>query len=242
MRTAELSLSNQQLVQEIDERQKAQEALASERNLLRTLIDNLPHSVYVKDTQARFAIANTALAGVGGNTPREVIGKTDFDFHPQETARKFYADDRQVLDTGVPIINLEESVLGSDGQAVWVLTSKLPLRNSRGEVTGLVGIGLDITERKGVEEKLQRAHDELEQRVTERTAELRAANEEVRRFAYIVSHDLRAPLVNIKGFSSELRSALDVVQAVVKPAESSVWRRGRKTSFFRRLTWMCRKR
>ena len=218
LRTAELSLANQQLIQEIAERQKAQESLAAERNLLRTLIDNLPHAVYVKDTQARFAIANKAVANVlGAQSPEAVIGLIDFDFFPRTPADKFYANDMAVLKTGQPIFNQEEKSFDSDGNPKWILTSKFPLWNSRGEVTGLVGIGLDITERKQVEETLRRAHDELEQRVEERTAELRTANEEVRRFAYIVSHDLRAPLVNIKGFSSELRSALDVVQAVITP-------------------------
>ncbi len=219
LRTAELSLANQQLVQEIAERQKAQESLAAERNLLRTLIDNLPHAVYVKDTQARFVIANKAAASVlGAQSPEQVIGSIDFDFFPRTLADKFYANDMIVLKTGQTLFNHEEKSFDSDGNPRWILTSKFPLPNSRGEITGLVGIGLDITERKHVEETLRRAHDELEQRVEERTAELRTANEEVRRFAYIVSHDLRAPLVNIKGFSSELRSALDVVEAVVMPS------------------------
>ncbi|MEO8397358.1 MAG: PAS domain S-box protein, partial [Chloroflexota bacterium] len=218
LRTTELSQANQRLMQEIAERQQAQEALAAERNLLRTLIDNLPHAVYVKDRQARFAIANKAVADMMGvESPKEVIGRIDFDFHPEPLAQTFYAIEMNILETGQPMLNREETVFDADGQPKWLLTSKLPLWNSRGEITGLVGIGLDITERKRVEETLRRAHDELEQRVEERTAELRTANEEVRRFAYIVSHDLRAPLVNIKGFSSELRSALDVVEGIIKP-------------------------
>jgi len=150
LRTIELSQANQQLTQEIAERQKAQEALAAERNLLRTLIDNLPHEVYVKDKTAHFVIANKAVADwVEVSSPAEVIGKIDFDFHPPELAQNFYADDMGVLETGQPILNREETVLDKTGQPVWLLTSKLPLWNSRGEVTGLVGIGLDITDDTG---------------------------------------------------------------------------------------------
>src|SRR5215510_4265704 len=77
------------------------------------------------------------------------------------------------------------------------------------------GIVHDLSARVQAEEALRHAHDELEVRVQERTAELEAANEEVRRFAYIVSHDLRAPLVNLKGFASELRASCDVLQATL---------------------------
>ncbi|MFN8450072.1 MAG: PAS domain-containing protein [Anaerolineae bacterium] len=214
-RTAELSQANALLKQQINEREQAQEALAAERNLLRTLVDNLPHAIYSKDADTRIVISNSANAeAMGAASPEEVLGKTDFDFFPKDMADKYYADDLRVLSTGQPLINAEETIpaLGE-----WYLTSKFPLRSSRGEITGLVGIGLNITERKRAEEALQQAHDQLEHRVAERTAELRIANEEVKRFAYIVSHDLRAPLVNIKGFSSELKFALELVEDELKP-------------------------
>ena len=80
------------------------------------------------------------------------------------------------------------------------------------------GIVHDLTARVQAEEAISRARDELEVRVQERTAELTAANEEIKRFAYIVSHDLRAPLINLKGFASELRTACDVLQAALPAA------------------------
>lgn len=82
-------------------------------------------------------------------------------------------------------------------------------------IIGVLGIGLDITERLRIEAELRQARDELEHRVHERTAALEAANEEVRRFAYIVSHDLRGPLINVKGFAQELRAAQDVIRSVM---------------------------
>jgi signal transduction histidine kinase len=87
--------------------------------------------------------------------------------------------------------------------------------NGRRMFTGIVH---DLTARVQAEESVRRARDELEVRVRERTAELEEANEEIRRFAYIVSHDLRAPLVNLQGFASELRTAADVLQAALPAA------------------------
>jgi signal transduction histidine kinase len=80
------------------------------------------------------------------------------------------------------------------------------------------GIVHDLTARVQAEEALRRAHDELEVRVQERTSELTAANEEIKRFAYIVSHDLRAPLINLKGFAAELHAACAVLQAALPSA------------------------
>ncbi|MCC6803181.1 MAG: PAS domain-containing protein, partial [Anaerolineae bacterium] len=213
-RTAELLEANALLKQQIIERQQAQEALAAERNLLQTLIDNLPHAIYAKDAQAHIIISNNFNAlMMGARSTEAVIGKTDFDFFPKAMAEKYYANDMAVLRTGQPLINNEE-MFPALGQ--YLMTSKFPLYNSRGAIIGLVGVGLDITERKRAEEALRQAHDQLEQRVEERTAELRVANEEVKRFAYIVSHDLRAPLVNIKGFSSELKLSLAVIEDALK--------------------------
>ena len=86
-------------------------------------------------------------------TEAEVIGKTDFDFFPKDIAEKFQADDQKVLQ-GQPVINQEEQVLDEKGRKRWLLTSKLPLRDPNGKITGLVGIGREITEHKRAEEAL----------------------------------------------------------------------------------------
>jgi len=90
-------------------------------------------------------------------------------------AEQFWADDQKVI-RGEPVINREEFVLDEQGRKCWLLTSKLPLRDQAGKIIGLVGIGRNITERKQAEEALRQSHDELEKRVTERTAELAGAN------------------------------------------------------------------
>ncbi|MFZ2098028.1 MAG: PAS domain S-box protein [Anaerolineales bacterium] len=141
---------------DITERKRGEEKLEEERILLRTLIDNLPDRIYVKDVQGHKIVSNRAdwLAS-GGKTMEDIIGKTDFDVYPPELAEAYWALDKAVMDSGISIINREESGLDSQGNSVQILTSKVPLRDGNGRVVGLVGIGRDITERKQAELALQ---------------------------------------------------------------------------------------
>jgi PAS domain S-box-containing protein len=157
---------------DITETKHVEEALVRERFLLRTLIDNLPDGVYIKDTEGRKTMANPAdLKVLGCKTEAEAIGKNDFDLFSKDMAEKFWADDQKVIH-GEPVINREEFVLNNAGEKRWLLTSKLPLRDQDGKITGLVGIGRDITEQKRVEEALRQSRDELEKRITEATARI----------------------------------------------------------------------
>ena len=324
---------------DITERVQAEEALAKQHNLLRTLIDNLPDYVFTKDTESRFIITNAAhLRVLGAKTLEEVVGKTDFDFFSRELAEQYYAAEQEVFRLNQTLTDLEEFTIGPDMRGQWLLTTKVPLRDSDGSPVGLVGISRDITKMKLAEEALQeseqllrsvidtspncifvkdrgarytlvnRAIAELygttpedmlgktdqelaellhleveeaakfsaddreviesqrekhitvepftradgttrwfqttktpltlqgepgcalgvamdiservqaEKRLQQYANELEQRNEEVKQFAYIVSHDLRAPLVNLKGFSAELRSALEVVDSAMGAA------------------------
>jgi PAS domain S-box-containing protein len=145
------------VIVDITEIKQAQEALARERTLLRTVIDNLPDAVYVKDAAARKVLANRAdLANIGASDEAQVLGKTDLELYPAEVAARFFADDQAVLQSGEPVLNREESLANVAGEQRWLLTSKLPLRDEQGRITGLVGIGHDITRRKQAEEALAR--------------------------------------------------------------------------------------
>ena len=134
---------------DITERKQAEEILTNERNLLRTLIDNLPDIVYAKDVESRFILKNIVDARrMGAASVEETIGKTDFDYYPPEIAAQYHADDQTVFKSGQAIINREEPIFDAAGRAGWMATTKVPLRDSQGKLIGLVGIGHDITVRK----------------------------------------------------------------------------------------------
>jgi len=139
-----------------------EQELAAERNLLRTLVDLLPDRIYVKDTKARFILKNLADVRImGAATTDEVVGKTDFDYYPPELANLYFADDQAVIQTGESLLNREEPSIGLNGDSVWISTSKVPVRDSTGQITGLVGIGHDVTERKRIKDALQQANLQL---------------------------------------------------------------------------------
>jgi len=142
---------------DITERKQAEGTLYNERLLLRTLIDNIPDSIYSKDLACRKTLVNSAeVRYIGAKSEADVLGKSDFDIYPQELAEKFFADDQLVIQTGEPVLNREEYIFDEKQQKRWLLTSKLPLRNHEGRIIGLVGIGRDITDRKQAEEEAQR--------------------------------------------------------------------------------------
>ncbi|MCX7670069.1 MAG: PAS domain S-box protein [Anaerolineae bacterium] len=137
---------------EAAERVQAENALANERTLLRTLIDHLPDAVFAKDLAGRKTLANPAeLRRMGFSAEAEALGKTDFEVYPAEQAAVFYASDQQIFRTGEPILDHEQQVTLPDGHQIWQSVSKVPLRDSTGQIVGLIGIGHDITERKRAE-------------------------------------------------------------------------------------------
>jgi PAS domain S-box-containing protein len=149
--------------------QEAQQTLALEHNLLRTVIDIIPDNVFVRDRASRHLINNRALLDLlRAETLEDTIGKTDFDFYPPELARKFMDANEQVMAAGMTIANIEELIPGPLGEPSWWSTTKVPLRDQKGEVIGLVGIGRNITERRQVMQKiteqaamLDQAHDAI---------------------------------------------------------------------------------
>ena len=171
-------------------------ALSQANALLQALMDTMPDQIYFKDTQCRFIRNSRAQATLLGlSDPVEVIGKTDFDFFPH--AARAYAEEQEVMKTGQALIDFEEWVVWPDGKETWVSTTKVPLLNSDRETIGIFGISRDITERKRSEQAIQQLNRDLEKQAEK----LQVANKELEAFSYSVSHDLRAPLRAIDGYT-----------------------------------------
>lgn len=176
--------------------------IARERSLLRTIIDISPDAIYVKDRPGHKIMANPAeLKYMGCKCEADAVGKTDFEIYPEELARGYAADDQAVIESGKPVLNREEKVVSPNGQVQWVLSSKIPLRDADGAVTGLVGMGRDITERRQAEELLR----ESEAKLRDFTVRLERSNRELQDFAYVASHDLQEPLRKIIVFGDRLK-------------------------------------
>jgi PAS domain S-box-containing protein len=192
------------IVTDLSDLRRAEEELNGLRQMLQLVLDHLPQRVFWKDREGRYLGCNKAFADDAGvPAAPDIVGKTVYDFSHWSAAADLYtADDRQVVETGVAKIGYEEPLVGADGGQRWLRSSKVPLPGSIGGVIGILGTYEDITESKRAEEKLQRY-----------SVELAGTNEELRRFTQIVSHDLRAPLLNLKGFSTDLRYSIDTLRS-----------------------------
>ena len=191
---------------DITERKHAEESLNEEREFLRKVIDTAPGMIFLKDWDGRYVLANKALCDYYGTTLEGLIGKTDADFVKNgEEAVRLLQDDREVMRTRHEKRIPEEPVTTLDGQTRWFTSIKVPLINDNGTCDRILGVAVDITERKEIREELFRLNAELEKRVAERTAQLEVINKELEAFSYSVSHDLRAPLRHVREFSKALQ-------------------------------------
>ena len=184
---------------DITDRKKAELALQESRRkldetnqMLKLIIDTIPIRVFWKSKESVFLGCNIRFAEDAGHRyPEELIGKTDYDMTWKDQAEAYCNDDKKVMESALPKMNFEEKQTTPDGNLIWLRTSKVPLRNLDDEIIGVLGTYDDITLSKEKEE------------------ELKAKNEELERFTYTVSHDLKSPLVTIKGFVGLLEEDIE---------------------------------
>ncbi|MBX3652170.1 MAG: PAS domain S-box protein [Burkholderiales bacterium] len=191
------------IARDVTERRTAREALAAERNLLRTVIDSMPDRIRVKDQNLRYMLANKAWMALRAPGAADVKGLGNHDILPLAEAEKVEAEDLAVLQTGHPSLPREVSHVSPDGLR-WYITTKTPLRGADGAIIGVISISRDVTDLKLRSVEVEKLNAVLEARVAERTQQLTTANEELEAFASSVSHDLRAPLRQIDGFAAAL--------------------------------------
>jgi PAS domain S-box-containing protein len=180
-----------------------QDTGSRDRDLLRTLIDTLPDSIYVKDADGHYILDNLAhMRHVGATSTGDIVGKTVFDFFPPELAERFRADDDAILRSGVPLLNREEPIIDRDGTRRWISTTKAPFRDADGRVLGLVCMSRDISEEKRAKEDLLHALGRLkEAHETLRSLQLQLIEAEkmktIGRLAAGVAHEVKNPLAII---------------------------------------------
>jgi len=183
---------------------EAEEELAQEQYLLRTLLDSLPDHIYFKDRRSRFTHLSEHLAKKFGlNDPAEALGKTDFDFFNEEHARSAFEVEQKIISTGQPMMDLEEKETWQhDGRVTWAKTTKMPLLDQAGNIIGTFGISRDITERK---------RDELIQNALYRITQ-----------AAITSEGIDALYRSIHSILGELIPAENFFIASIEPASGEI--------------------
>ncbi|MCA1900539.1 MAG: PAS domain S-box protein, partial [Chloroflexi bacterium] len=182
--------------QDISAQKKSEEIL--KETLLRqtAILNGIPDMAWMKDKEGRYIAVNEQFIRAAGKPPEEIVGKTDFEIWEKEFANAYRRDDLDVTLNAKPK-RIEELQQEASGRQYWVETFKTPIVNEAGEVTGTVGIAREITERKKAEMEREALIRELETK-----------NAELERYTYTVSHDLKSPLVTIRGFLGYLEKEI----------------------------------
>ena len=193
---------------------------------MEVLLDSVPAFIWYKDCENRILRANRLAAESMGLSVDQVEGRSTYDLYPDEAA-KYHHDDLDVIRSGEPKLGIVELLTTVSGEKRWVRTDKIPYRRDTGEIVGVIVFAVDISERVRAEEALQRAHNELERRVDERTGQLAAtvemlqtemverqrAEERVRQQQAELAHVLR--LRTVEGMAAQLAHEINQPLAAI---------------------------
>ena len=150
-----------EMVDDVTERLRKDETLRESQHRLEAILNAIPDIVWLKDRESRFIAVNEPFAAACGSAVADLIGKQDTDIWPEELARKYMADDKNVMATAMRLW-IDEPIITADGRRTWVETVKTPVFNENGEVIGTTGIARDVTERKRTEDEIKEARDKAE--------------------------------------------------------------------------------
>jgi PAS domain S-box-containing protein len=217
-----LERKNSDLLADNKKFKKQVSLLMKEKYFLESLMENIPDTIYFKDSESRFIRINSAQAKMLGlDSPLSAIGLTDFDFFTSEHASTAYEDEQRIIQTGEAMLDKTEYIRRGDKQYRWVSCTKVPLRDSAGNISGVMGMSRDITLRKNQEDELKKNEELLEARASELARlndqlaksenELREINKTKDNFFSIISHDLRGPFSGFLGISKFLVTDTDTL-------------------------------
>jgi PAS domain S-box-containing protein len=176
---------------DITDRKNAEESLLESHQIIEGIVNSITVRVFWKDMNLVYLGCNKLLAqDAGFEDPKEIIGKNDFQMGWIKQAEHYQRDDREVIESGRPKLNIEESQTTPDGNIITLLTSKIPLLNSAGEIIGVLGTYVDISERKQAEVELKNSYEQVTK-----------LNAEKDKFFSIIAHDLKSPFNGFIGLT-----------------------------------------
>jgi PAS domain S-box-containing protein len=195
------------LIRDITERKKAETALRESEELYRMLVEDMKdYAIYMVNPEGRIMSWNTGAERIEGYPAEEIIGQPwACLFTPEDIKRGLPAQLMARAKAEGKAVN-EGWRVRKDGSRFWTHGVITALRDENGQLRGYSKLAHDITRQREADERIHQLNEELEQRVSERTAQLQAANQELEAFSYSISHDLRAPLLRISGFAEILQS------------------------------------
>ncbi len=179
---------------DVTDNKKLEDSLLFEKKLLQSLMDNVPDAIFYKDIHSKYIRVNQSMASLYHTLIENLIGHSDYDFLPEKLAQKYEKEDQSIFSTGEPIIDSLSAVRKENGVAQWYSTSKIPLRDEHGHISGLVGISRNTTQNEELKKKLQYAKEKAEE-----------ANRAKSLFLANMSHEIRTPMNGVIGMSDILK-------------------------------------
>jgi PAS domain S-box-containing protein len=219
----ELGLMIQSFKRDITEKKYAEQQLKLLSEQLEIIIDSIPGLVFYKDTNNRYLRVNKYISEMYKMSKKQMEGTSLNDLHSKDEAEAYWKDDMQVIQSRLPKLNIDEPWNTGAGQR-WVSTSKIPYINEKGEVIGVIGISIDVTERKLAEEELKRYRDQLENMVEQRTTELSNVLMEVKETVSILvssSNQILAATTQVASGTAETATAITETTATVEEVQQA---------------------